>query len=112
MNNNFDKYGFIKTDESENEMDHNEYYFEIEDDAKLQQFMNDHHISLDQFDTSDTEDTDEFSGLDFQLSVSKNGNISLEYGPVFYDSDEDTYTTVDVTSCDIDGLDEYLHSFI
>lgn len=112
MSNNFDKYGFIETDKSENEMDHNEYYFEIEDDTKLQQFMNDYHVSLDQFNTSDAEDTDEFSGLDFQLSVSENGNISLEYGPVFYNSDEDAYNTVDVISCNIEGLDEYLYSLI
>ena len=112
MNNKFDKYGFVKTDESENEMNHDEYYFEIEDDAKLQQFMNDYHISLDEFNTSDAKDTDIFSGLEFQLLVSKNHDISLEYGPVFHDLDEDSYTTVDVTCCSIEGLDKYLFSLI
>ena len=107
METKFNKYGFIMNDNSEGEMDHDEYYFEIPESEKLKQFIDDYDISLDE---SNIEYGD-FAGIDFQLSII-GGEKHLEYGPVFYDLDDDSFTTVDLIPCEIDGLAEYLYSLI
>lgn len=69
--------------------------------------MKDYHIDLAIFDTSDADPAAVFSGLEFQLSVYPDGSYSLEFGPVFSDEDE-SFTTVGITGCSINGLAEYL----
>lgn len=102
----FDKYGFQQTDSWEFN-DRHEHYFEIESDENLKAFMKDYHIDLAIFDTSDADPSAAFSGLEFQLSVYPDGSCSLEFGPVFCDEDE-SFTTVGITGCSINGLAEYL----
>jgi hypothetical protein len=107
------EYGVVKTDESCGELDHDEYYFEIEDEDKLLQFMEEFGIDIEDFDTEDAEEEGLiFAGLDFQLSVYPDGSTNLEFGPVFADEDEEDLETVDVISCDIEGLEEYLKTLI
>ena len=104
----FDKYGFQQTDSWEFN-DRYEHYFEIESDENLKAFIKDYHIDLAIFDTSDADPAAVFSGLEFQLSVYPDGSYSLEFGPVFSDEDE-SFTTVGITGCSINGLAEYLLS--
>lgn len=104
----FDKYSFQQTDSWEFN-DRHEHYFEIESDENLKAFMKDYHIDLAIFDTSDADPSASFSGLEFQLSVYPDGSYSLEFGPVFSDEDE-SFTTVGITMCSINGLAEYLLS--
>lgn len=105
----FDKYGFQQTDSWIENKDHHEHYFEIESEENLKMFMQDHHINLADFDTSDADSEAAFSGLDFQLSVYPDGSCLLEFGPVFGDENE-FFTTVGVTECRVNGLAEYLLS--
>ena len=104
----FDKYGFQQTDSWEF-TDRHEHYFEIKSDENLKAFMKDYHIDLAIFDTSDADPSASFSGLEFQLSVYPDGSYSLEFGPIFCDEDE-SFTVVGITKCDINGLAEYLLS--
>lgn len=105
----FDKYGFQQTDSWTENKDHHEHYFEIESEENLKMFMQDHHINLADFDTSDADSAASFSGLEFQLSVYPDGSYSLEFGPVFSDEDK-SFTIVGITKCNINGLAEYLLS--
>lgn len=98
--NKFDKYTFVKTDASKSTT-----FFQLEGDVSG--FMNEFRISLDDFKLSDV--VGEFVGLDFALEE-ENGSFSLEYGPIYYIEEEDSYTTVDWNPCDIDGLAEYIYS--
>lgn len=106
----FEKYGFVKTDETRGELDHDEYYFEIEDKNNLLEFMDKFGISVEDFDTSDADEESIFSGLDFQLSVYSDGSTNLEFGPIF--TNEDEYMTVDMVQCEIEGLEDYLKTLI
>lgn len=105
----FGKYGFQQTDSWPENTEHHEHYFEIESEENLKAFMKDYHIDLAIFDTSDADPAAVFSGLEFQLSVYPDGSCSLEFGPVFRDEDE-SFTTVGITGCSINGLAEYLLS--
>ena len=105
----FDKYGFQQTDSWTENADHHEHYFEIESEENLKAFMEDYHIDLADFDTSDANPAAAFFGLDFQLSVYPDGSCSLEFGPVFSNEDE-FIATVGITECGINGLAEYLLS--
>lgn len=107
----FNEYGFTKTDETIGELDHDEHYFELDTEENIESFMNDFNIDLEDFNTDDAADTDIFSGLDFQLSIYPDSSHVLEFGPIFYDG-KDSYSTVDVVACNIDGLLEYLLSKI